>query len=191
MTLPRPTEMAQRLILDAIAEGDTAIDATAGNGHDTLFLAKAVGPAGRVLAFDIQEAAIAASRIRIEEAGFSESVELFQESHAGMAAYAAERSVAVIMFNLGYLPGADHSVATGGDTIAALEAATTLVRDGGVLSVVCYPGHDGGDSEAALVEQWMTTLPARGWRVVRYGALGTLKPAPYLLLAVLRAAGAS
>ncbi|WAC18421.1 methyltransferase domain-containing protein [Luteolibacter sp. SL250] len=188
---PRPTDLAQQFIGGILSAGDIAIDATAGNGHDTLFLAEAVGAEGRVLAFDVQEAAIVSSRARIVEGGFADRVEFFHQSHSAMAEHAVAGTVAAVMFNLGYLPGADHSVATGGDTIAALEAATDLIRGGGVLSVVCYPGHDGGGEEARQVETWMATLPARGWRVAKYGALGTLKPAPYLLLAVLRAAGAS
>ena len=188
---PRPTDLAQQIIRSIVSAGETAIDATAGNGHDTLFLAELVGAEGRVLAFDVQEAAIVSSRERILEAGFADRVEFFQQSHSALADHAAGGSVAVIMFNLGYLPGADHSVATGDDTITALEAAAGLIRGGGVLSVVCYPGHEGGGEEAIRVETWMATLPARGWRVAKYGALGTLKPAPYLLLAVLRAAGAS
>ncbi|RYD27278.1 MAG: SAM-dependent methyltransferase, partial [Verrucomicrobiaceae bacterium] len=108
-----------------------------------------------------------------------------------MGNHASGGTVAVVMFNLGYLPGADHSVATGDDTLPALEAAAGLIRGGGVLSVMCYPGHEGGGEEANRVETWMATLPAQGWRVAKYGALGTLKPAPYLLLAVLRAAAAS
>ncbi len=188
---PRPTDLAQQIIRGILSAGDTAIDATAGNGHDTLFLAEAVGSNGHVLAFDVQEAAIVSSRARIVEAGFVDRVRFFQQSHSTMADHVAAGSVAAVMFNLGYLPGADHSVATGEDTITALEAAAALIRGGGVLSVVCYPGHDGGGEEARQVETWMATLPARGWRVAKYGALGTLKPAPYLLLAVLRAAGAS
>lgn len=188
---PRPTELAQRLIQPVIQEGDIAIDATAGNGYDTLFLADAVGASGRVLAFDIQQDAVASARERISTAGFAERVDFFQESHALMSRHAKERSVAVAMFNLGYLPGSDHSVATGTDTLEALESAALLLKIGGVLSVVCYPGHDGGGEEAAQVEAWMATLPTRGWQVARYGAIGTLKPAPYLFLAVLRKAGAS
>jgi predicted methyltransferase len=188
---PRPTDLSQQIIRGIISAGDTAIDATAGNGYDTLFLAEAVGAEGRVLAFDVQEAAIVSSRTRIEEAGFGDRVGFFHQSHSTMAEHALAGSVAAVMFNLGYLPGADHSVATGEDTISALEAATGLIRGGGVLSVVCYPGHAGGDDEASRVESWMATLPAKDWRVAKYGALGTLKPAPYLLLAVLRAAGAS
>lgn len=188
---PRPTDLAQQILRGIISAGDIAIDATAGNGHDTLFLAEAVGPEGRVLAFDVQEAAVVSSRARITEAGYADRVRFFLQSHSAMADHADAGSVAAIMFNLGYLPGADHSVATGDDTITALEAAARLIRGGGVLSVVCYPGHDGGGEEAGRVEAWMAALPAQGWRVARYGALGTLKPAPYLLLAVLRAAGAS
>ena len=188
---PRPTDLAQQILRGIISAGDTAIDATAGNGHDTLFLAEAVGAEGRVLAFDVQEAAIVSSRARIADACYADRVGFFHQSHSSMADHADAGSVAAVMFNLGYLPGADHSVATGDDTITALEAAAGLVRGGGALSVVCYPGHDGGTEEAGRVEAWMATRPARGWRVAKYGALGTLKPAPYLLLAVLRAAGAS
>ena len=39
-------------------EGDICIDATAGNGHDTLLLAELVGASGSIIAFDIQEQAV-------------------------------------------------------------------------------------------------------------------------------------
>ena len=178
---PRPTELAQRFLSTLLSSGDYAIDATTGNGHDTLFLAEMVGPEGRVLAFDVQEAALISARARIEAAGYGGRVEFFQESHAAMAAHAEDGSISAVMFNLGYLPGADHAVATGGDTLAALEAAVRLIKPGGALSVVCYPGHEGGDHEAATVEAWMSALPECGWRVVRYGAVGTRRPAPFLL----------
>ena len=181
---PRPTSIAAGFLKDLIPAGACAIDATAGNGHDTLFLAETVGPEGKVLAFDVQEAAIVSTRARIETAGYGGRVDFFQESHATMAEHAAEGSVTAVMFNLGYLPGADHAVATGDDTLTALEAAVRLIKNGGALSVVCYPGHEGGDSEAVKVEAWMAALPERGWRVLRYGAIGTRKPAPFLLFAV-------
>ena len=181
---PRPTTLAAAWLIEIIAAGDLTIDATAGNGHDTLFLAETVGPEGKVLAFDVQEAAIVSTRARIETAGYGGRVDFFQESHATMAEHAAEGSVTAVMFNLGYLPGADHAVATGDDTLTALEAAVRLIKNGGALSVVCYPGHEGGDSEAVKVEAWMAALPERGWRVLRYGAIGTRKPAPFLLFAV-------
>jgi len=178
---PRPTALAQEILKPLIRPGELVIDATAGNGHDTVFLAECVGPEGRVLAFDVQETALASARSRVGEMG---GVEFFHESHGKMAAHAEDGSVAVVMFNLGYLPGENHELTTeAGQTLAALEIAARLLRPGGILSVICYPGHPAGAAEALAVEDWMTALAAKGWRVARYGAVGTRRPAPFLLLA--------
>lgn len=177
---PRPTALAQEILRPLIRPGDWVIDATAGNGHDTLFLADCVGPEGRVLAFDIQEAALASARARV---GGLAWVEFFHESHAKMATHTAAGSIAAVMFNLGYLPGENHDLTTeSGETLAALEIAAQLLKSGGALSVICYPGHPAGAEEAAEVEEWMTALAARGWRVARYGAVGTRRAAPFLLV---------
>lgn len=134
-----------------------------------------------VLAFDVQEAALTSARERVGEMGW---VEFFHESHAKMGDHAASGSVAVVMFNLGYLPGENHELTTqSAETLEALEVAARLLKPGGVLSVICYPGHPTGAAEAVAVEDWMTALTARGWRVARYGAIGTRRPAPFLLLA--------
>ncbi len=181
---PRPTTLAQELLRPHLAAGDLAIDATAGNGHDTAFLAECVGAGGRVLAFDVQPAAVAATRDRLEATGLAARAEIFHESHARMADRAGAKSAAVVMFNLGYLPGEDHTLTTSaGETLEALEAAALVLKPGGFLSVICYPGHPGGDAEAAAVEKWMTAKTAAGWRIARYGAIGTRRPAPFLLLA--------
>jgi len=178
---PRPTALAQEILRPLIRPGDRVIDATAGNGHDTLFLAECVGPGGIVLAFDVQEAALASARSRV---GDLEWVEFFHESHAKMADHATAGSVAVVMFNLGYLPGDNHELTTeSSETLAALEVAARLLKPAGILSVICYPGHPAGAAEAVAVEAWMTTQTANGWRVARYGAVGTRRPAPFLLLA--------
>lgn len=182
---PRPTALAQELIRPRLQPGDLAIDATAGNGHDTLFLAECVGPAGRVLAFDLQAAAIHSARSRIEDAGLLSRVDFFQQSHATLAAHAAEKSVSAIVFNLGYLPGEDHAFTTESvETLTALDAASRLLKPGGVLSVVCYPGHPAGATEAEAVESWLSAQATHGWRVAKYAAIGTRRPAPFLLLAV-------
>ncbi len=181
---PRPTSLVQDLLAGLIEPGDVVVDATAGNGHDTVFLAKWVGESGRVLAFDVQQAALDSAAVRVAAEGFSDRVGFILESHVGMAAHAAAGSVAVVMFNLGYLPGDDHALTTEtGTTLAALDAAAGLLRSGGVLSVICYPGHPAGEVEARSVEHWMETRTAAGWRVARYGAVGTRRPAPFLLLA--------
>lgn len=180
--IPRPTELVHLLLQRFLSEGDRVIDATAGNGHDTVFLARQVGVTGRVLAFDVQEEAIESSRRLVESEGLSERVDFFQESHAGLAAHAGTGSMAAILFNLGYLPGSDQSViTTTAETLSALEASLRVLRPGGWLCVVCYPGHEGGNDEATAVEAWMS---ARGGdlRVARYGMLATRRPAPFLLI---------
>ncbi len=152
--MKRPTAQAHEEVAAVLRPGDVAVDATAGNGHDTCFLAGRVGPAGRVVAFDIQPEALAATRQRLGEAGLADRVELFEESHAAMARRVAP-GVGAVMFNLGYLPGGDHGLITRTqETLAALESAAGLLRSGGVLTVVCYPGHSGGDEEAAAVVGW-------------------------------------
>ena len=178
---PRPTALAQEILRPIIRPGDLVIDATAGNGHDTVFLATGVGPEGKVLAFDVQLEALDSARARV---GGAEWVEFFHKSHGRMAEHAADGSVAVVMFNLGYLPGENHAITTeSNETLAALEVAARLLKPAGVLSVICYPGHPAGASEAAAVEVWLTAQTANGWRVARYGAVGTKRPAPFLLLA--------
>ena len=181
---PRPTELAHSLLRPHLQPGDTAVDATAGNGHDTLFLAKSVGPSGRVVAVDIQQAAIAATQRALHAAQIDTPVELRCESHTSIASHLDRDSATVVMFNLGYLPGEDHDCTTeAGETIAAIDSACTVLKPGGILSVVCYPGHAAGSAEAQAVESHLAKFPSSRWRLAKYAMLGTLKPAPFLLLA--------
>lgn len=183
-TPPRPTQLAHTLLREVIRPGDCVADATAGNGHDTVFLAECVGPDGKVLAFDVQPAAISACRKKLRAAGLLNRVELFQVSHSQLHEHADAGSLAAVMFNLGYLPGEDHRfTTTAGETLTALEAAASSLKPEGLLTVVCYPGHAEGLEEAREVEAWMAALPGTGWRVAKYGMLGTLRPSPFLLCA--------
>lgn len=149
------------------------VDATCGNGHDTLFLAEALdkfGIAGRVLAFDVQEQALLNARARIAEATLQERVEFMLKGHEFMREYIPEGgSVAAAMFNLGYLPGSDKQVATGAQTtLAALEGLSRSTARGGVTSVHVYTGHPGGSNEALALEAWFSKLSGREWTVARY-----------------------
>lgn len=170
VTTKRATAWAHEIVAGAVKSGDLVVDATAGNGHDTVFLAGLVGEDGRVVAIDVQAAAIESARARVAAAGLSARVEFFQESHA-MLALRVDREVGAVMFNLGYLPGADHAVITCADeTLAALEASRSVLRPGGLLAVVCYPGHAGGDEEAAAVVGWAGRVGARVFPQAREGA---------------------
>lgn len=179
----RPTARAHRELAAVLREGDLAIDATAGNGHDTLFLAERVGDSGRVIAFDIQAEAIASSQTRLDAAGLSKRVSLIQGSHATLADHVPPGMASAIVFNLGYLPGGDHSVITRSDeTLRALEQSLIALRQGGLLAIVCYPGHPGGDLESEDVAAWSASLPAEVYQTEIIRRVDTLRPAPFLIL---------
>jgi SAM-dependent methyltransferase len=189
MIPPRPTSLAHTIAASALAPGETAIDATCGNGHDTLVLARLVGPGGRVIAIDIQQAAIENTRRSLAAAGLDDGrATLVHDCHEAALLRIAPASVAWIMFNLGYLPGGDHAVTTiTRSTVAALDAAWVALRPGGVLSIACYPGHPEGAGEAAAVESWMRATAANGAaRAAIYQQPFTRSPAPLLWLASRR-----
>ena len=50
----RVTTAAHRIFHRILRPGDSAVDATAGNGHDSLLMAQLVGPEGSVTAVDVQ-----------------------------------------------------------------------------------------------------------------------------------------
>jgi len=152
------SETAHDIVRSHLNKGDMAIDATLGNGHDTVFLAQCVGETGRVYGFDIQAKALESTRLRLLERGLLDRVTLFHTSHADLSNYVSAR-VGAIMFNLGYLPGADKNIMTqAGSTLLALNQACRLLRERGVMTVTAYPGHKGGDEETALVDGWMQQL---------------------------------
>jgi predicted O-methyltransferase YrrM len=165
----RLVEEVHRLLEAHLRPGGRAIDATAGNGHDTVLLARAVGPEGRVRAIDLQDAALAATRARLEEAALSGRVELRRGCHAGLLEELADAQpggIDAVVFNLGYLPGGDKTVRTGKSTTRrALDAAARLLRPGGLLTALAYRGHPGGAEEAGAVEAWMRAAEKSGWRV--------------------------
>lgn len=59
------TQWCAAFIRQQVQEGDFCIDATMGNGNDTLLLSQLCGESGKVLAFDIQEQALTATQKRL------------------------------------------------------------------------------------------------------------------------------
>jgi len=141
-----------------------AIDATAGNGHDTLFLARHIGSQGQIFAFDLQKKAIDNTHQRLKEANLNDHTRLFCAGHEQMQKYIPAPLVGkvnLIMFNLGYLPHADKSIITNKNTtIQALDAAIQLIAPGGCISILAYPGHAGGATETEAIILWLEKLPS-------------------------------
>ncbi len=142
------------LLKQKVGLGDRVVDATCGNGHDTLFLAQLVGPAGRVWGFDIQRRALAATECLLAGHGCRDRVELLEAGHERIGDLVPEPLAAVI-FNLGYLPGGDRQIVTRPETtLQALSSAADMLLPRGLLLAVVYTGHAGGAEEGDVVEQW-------------------------------------
>lgn len=154
--------VAHELLAERLKPGDIAIDATVGNGYDTLFLAEQIGGTGKVFGFDIQHAALQAAQEKCQQANLQDRVSLIQASHADMAKHVPEAqhgNISAIMFNLGYLPGGDKTFITQTDsTLSALAAAIRLLSPRGLVTLLAYPGHQGGDQETEHVSRWCEQL---------------------------------
>ncbi len=177
----RATEVSHILLSKFLREGQHVVDATAGNGYDTMFLAKKVGKRGQVYAFDIQAIAIERTKALLEEEKCADAVRLINDTHEKLTEH-IKGSVQAIVYNLGYLPGGDKATITKADaTLSSIKQALELLDPGGVISIVAYPGHGGGDCEAKKVENFMPELDSALWDVFSYQRLNAVKPAPYLL----------
>ena len=154
--------MVHEFLRRTVKPGDFCIDATAGKGRDTAL----TGDAGRVLAFDIQEAAMAQTKALLAAEGLT--AEVIRDSHANMERYAAAETVDCVVFNFGRLPGGDPSIFTRSDTsVAALEAALRLLKPGGVIAIALYYGGANGYGERDAVMTWLETLDDRKFSVLR------------------------
>lgn len=170
--------LAADVLRQTVQAGDAVIDATMGNGHDTLFLCELVGPEGRVYAFDVQEQAVENTRARLEAAGAAERAALFCRGHEHMAEYVKE-PVAAAVFNLGWLPGAEHTVTTRWETTrTAVESALALLRPLGVLVICAYPGHAEGSRERAELTAFLSALPPQKYNALRQMFLNAGPGAP-------------
>ncbi len=170
---------SRQLACEVLSPGDLAVDLTAGKGRDTYALAKAVGPEGQVIAFDLQAAAIEQTTEFLQASGLAvnhwatdqtlpkqSGIFLIQACHSTLGKVLLGPPK-VIMANLGYLPGGDQALVTRPDsTLAALEQSLGLLAPGGRLVVTIYPAHPGGVEEGDAVNTFFSRLPSSQWQVL-------------------------
>ena len=141
-----------------VPKGGFCIDATAGRGRDTLFLAELVGEEGKVLAFDVQEDAVTSTSTLLRDHGIHHA-EVVLDSHSNMDCYAEKETADAIMFNFGWLPGGDHRVFTKKETsITAIENGLEILKPGGVMSLCIYYGKETGYEERDALQHFLKTV---------------------------------
>ena len=144
--------IAHKIIAEHVQPGDLCIDATAGRGHDTAFLCELVGKEGKVLAFDIQQAAVDSTRALLAEKGFSDIAQVHLDSHSHMDQYAQEGSVDCITFNFGSIP--------------AIEQGLRLLKPNGLMSLCVYYGGDSGFEEKDALMEYFRTIDSKQYTVL-------------------------
>ena len=175
--MKRPLEMAHDFLAQVITPEDIVVDATMGNGYDTLFLAKL---AKQVYAFDIQEQALEKTSQRIQEAGLT-NVDLILQGHETVDQFVTEVKAAI--FNLGYLPSADKSIITQPQTtLEALEKLCRMIVKGGRIAIMIYYGHEGGDIERDAVLDFVSQLPQQEYTATIYRTLNQINNPPFLVM---------
>ena len=182
VTEQRLTAAATSWIEAVLFNGALAVDATVGNGYDTLFLAHRVGPKGTVLGFDVQKAALAGARELLKFVGTLDRVSLIHDSHAQLANYLpAGAAIQGAMFNLGYLPRGNRQIITRPDTtVLALRAVLANLAPRGRVTILVYRGHAGGIPEYIEVRQFLEQLPDDDWIVEEFASMTDSPVSPRL-----------
>ncbi|MBN2795537.1 MAG: class I SAM-dependent methyltransferase [Clostridia bacterium] len=173
------TLLSQWMLPNMIKPGMRCIDATAGNGYDTLFLSNQVGAHGFVYAFDIQEAAVEATEKLLEESPYLNH-KVILDSHALMTQYIHE-PVDFVVFNLGYLPKADKSITTKKEsTLVAIDEALKLLKCHGILWIVVYPGHEAGQEESEALSNYLSGFEQKNYSVLKMAFMNQKNNPPYI-----------
>ena len=180
--LTKITDINKLYLEQIINEGDIVVDATMGNGYDTKYLAEKVGENGFVYSFDIQEEAIKSTRKKLEKENLQERVKLILDGHENMDNY-IEKEISCVVFNLGYLPRAQHMIITKPNTtIKAIEHSLKLLKPHGVVSISIYTGHPGGLDEKNSVYDFVKNLDQREFNVLECGFVNQVNNPPQLVL---------
>ena len=190
--ITKTVQWAMEVVSHYVAEGDTVVDGTMGNGHDTAALARLVGPEGRVLAFDVQEQALRNTteflreeeiRMGLKTGALQSRVRLICDSNANLRSYIDGSKPSAVVFNLGYLPGGDKNVTTTADeTLRAVTEALDAVKPGGLVAAVMYSGHEQGAAEKEALLAWARELPPKEYHAAYVAMWNQKKNPPELLL---------
>ena len=182
MKLSNAVKMAHQLLFPKLLHARCVVDATAGNGYDTLFLAKNTSENTAIFAFDIQQIALDKTRKLVDTQGFSTKVKCILNSHINIVSY-VNRKIDVVMFNLGYMPGSSHAITTQAKiTVMALQNLLPHLSVGGTVSVVAYPGHLAGEEEQRMLYDFLQPLPQQDYVVSSYMILNQVNHPPVLYM---------
>jgi len=176
------TEVNKIFLEKIIKKGHVVIDATMGNGYDTVYLGNLVGETGKVYAFDVQEEALTSTRKKVVRDNMEDRIELILDGHQNLDKYVKEE-VSCVVFNLGYLPRAKHMVITKPDTtLEAIKKSLELLKPNGIISIAAYIGHEGGLDEKNYICEYLDNLDQKQYNVLHMEFTNQINNPPQLIL---------
>ena len=180
--ITKATNLVRILLKESVNPGDCVVDATCGNGYDTEILSSLVGESGRVLSVDVQSTALERARERLPTS--VGNVHFVHACHSTLDHIVEGHPIPrAVVFNLGYLPGGDKTLITKPETTtAALAHALRIIAVGGIVIMVVYTGHAGGEAEASSIEQLISTLDRKQFVVMKHQWLNVVGVPPYVLV---------
>ena len=179
--LTKVTDINKLYLEKIINKGDVVVDATMGNGYDTVFLSKLVGESGKVYSFDIQELALKSTSEKLEKESIK-NVELILDGHENILNYVKEK-ISCVIFNLGYLPKGDHSIITKPNTtIKAINNSLNILKENGIVSICIYSGHVGGNEEKEEVYNFVRKINQNDFNVLHTKFINQINNPPELIL---------
>ncbi|WP_040207558.1 class I SAM-dependent methyltransferase [Neobacillus jeddahensis] len=185
MKMERILPFAKSILKKAVQPGDIAVDATLGNGHDTVFLAELVGETGKVFGFDVQMEAIRSSEERLQQNKLTERVTLFHAGHEQLSLMIPSEwqgKITGAIFNLGYLPGSDKTIFTRPETtIAAIEQLLEWMAPEGIIVLVIYHGHEQGAVERDSLLEYCQQLDQKRAHVLQYQFINQQNNPPFIV----------
>ncbi len=153
---------------DYIKPGMTVVDATCGNGNDTLFLKSILNDTGKLYALDIQIEAVLRTKKLLNEHGYNEdeTLSIMNRSHENFDFIPDGECFDFVVYNLGYLPKGDKTITTQyKTTLMSLNSALSKLNSGGLVVVLCYRGHESGAEEAKYLEDYLSSLEQKAFDV--------------------------
>ncbi|SHJ48167.1 tRNA (mnm(5)s(2)U34)-methyltransferase [Paramaledivibacter caminithermalis] len=178
----KATDLAKELITKAVSKKDIVVDATVGNGNDTLFLCDLVGEKGKVIGFDIQDMAIKKTEEKLKDKNMMARVFLINSGHENLKNY-VDTEVSAIMFNLGYLPGGNHDITTNYETtLQAIKQGIDLLKKNGIMTIVIYPGHSEGREEKKRLLEYLCTIDQKQANVLKMEFINQINNPPLLVV---------
>lgn len=170
------------LLEEILQPGDHVIDATMGNGYDTVFMAEKIGKTGHVYSFDVQKEALLSTKSKLTEQDLLDRTSLFLQGHETLGTVVDEaQPIKAGIFNLGYLPKSDKSVITLPETTrTSMEEILKRLVPRGRMILVVYYGHEGGEKELDMVQDYCQSLPQEKYNVLKYQFINQKNNPPIL-----------